>query len=140
MTLNLTSDLVSRNWCISPILFEIGIPNLVCKCILGCGSVTNHFWVTVTLTSDLYPTKKETHHLKLFNSQENHKRYANLVYISAKVCQLLLRHTPFAIRRRNCVKENWLRTKWGSNCKVTVNKYFYNALLLDKFKQLDSSQ
>ena len=53
MTLNLTSDLVSRNWCISPIFFEIGNPNLVCKCILGCLSVTNHFWVTVTLTSDL---------------------------------------------------------------------------------------
>ena len=46
-------DLVSRNWCISPIFFEIGIPNLVCKFILGCRSVTNHFWVTVTLTSDL---------------------------------------------------------------------------------------
>ena len=53
MTLNLTSDLFSRNWCISPIFFEIGIPNLVCKCILGCLSVTNYFWVTVTLTSDL---------------------------------------------------------------------------------------
>ena len=53
MTLNLTSDLVCRNWCISPIFFEIGIQNLVCKCILGCQSVTNHFWVTVTLTSDL---------------------------------------------------------------------------------------
>ena len=53
VTLNLTSDLVSRNCCISPIFFEIGIPNLVCKCILGCLSVTNHFWVTVSLTSDL---------------------------------------------------------------------------------------
>ena len=53
VTLNLTSDLVSRNCCISPIFFEIGITNLVCKCILGCLSVTNHFWVTVTLTSDL---------------------------------------------------------------------------------------
>ena len=53
MTLNLTSDLVSTNWFISPIFFEIGIPNLVCKCILGCLSVTNYFWVTVTLTSDL---------------------------------------------------------------------------------------
>ena len=53
MTLNLTSDLVSRNWCISLIFFEIGIPNLVCKCTLGCWSVTNYFWVTVTLTSDL---------------------------------------------------------------------------------------
>ena len=52
MILNLTSDLVSRNSCISPIFFEIGIPNLVCKC-MGCLSVTNYFWVTVTLTSDL---------------------------------------------------------------------------------------
>ena len=38
VTLNLTSDLVSKN-CIEPgaysIFFEIGIPNLVCKCILG---------------------------------------------------------------------------------------------------------
>ena len=53
MTLNLTSDLVSRNWCISPIFFEIGIPNLVCKCILRFLSVTIHFWVNVTLTFDL---------------------------------------------------------------------------------------
>ena len=53
MTLNLTFDLVSRYWCISPVYFEKGIPNLVFKCILGCLSVTNHFWVTVTLTSDL---------------------------------------------------------------------------------------
>ena len=53
VTLNLTSDLVSRNRCISPIFFEIGIPNLVCKCILGCLSVTNYFCVTVILTSDL---------------------------------------------------------------------------------------
>ena len=53
VTLNLTSDLVSRKWSISPIFFEIGIPNLVCKCSLGCLSVTNHFWVTLTLTSDL---------------------------------------------------------------------------------------
>ena len=28
----------------------------------------------------------------------------------------------------------------GSNCKVTGNKCFYNALLLDKFKQWESSQ
>ena len=53
VTLNLTSDLVSRNGCISPIFFEIGIPNLVCKRIWGCLSFTNHLWVTVTLTSDL---------------------------------------------------------------------------------------
>ena len=41
--------------CISPIFFEVGIPNLVCGCILGWRSVAYHFWVTVTLTlaSDL---------------------------------------------------------------------------------------
>ena len=33
--------------------FEVGIPNLVCKCILGWRSVMYHFWVTVTLTSDV---------------------------------------------------------------------------------------
>ena len=56
VTVTLTSDLVLRNYCvrsISLIFFEVGIPNLVCICILGWGSVTYHFWVTVTLTSDL---------------------------------------------------------------------------------------
>ena len=38
---------------ISLILFEIGIPNLVCECILGCWSVLCHLQVTMTLTSDL---------------------------------------------------------------------------------------
>ena len=40
---------------ISPIFFEIGIPNLVCGYILGWRSVAYHFRVTValTLTSDL---------------------------------------------------------------------------------------
>ena len=35
---------------ISPIFFEVGIPNLVCGCILGWRSVAYHFRVTVTLT------------------------------------------------------------------------------------------
>ena len=35
------------------ILFEIGIPILVCECILGWWSVLFHLWVTVTLTCDL---------------------------------------------------------------------------------------
>ena len=41
--------------CISPILFEVGIPDLVCGYILGWRSVAYHFRVTVTLTltSDL---------------------------------------------------------------------------------------
>ena len=38
---------------ISLLLFEIGIPNLVCECILGWLSVLYHLQVTVTLTSDL---------------------------------------------------------------------------------------
>ena len=38
---------------ISLIFFEVGIPNLVCECILGWRSVTYHFQGTVTLTSDL---------------------------------------------------------------------------------------
>ena len=44
-----------RLWCISHIFFEVGIPNLVCRCNLGWQSVAYHFWVTVTLTltSDL---------------------------------------------------------------------------------------
>ena len=33
--------------------FEVGIPNLVCGCILGWQSVAYHFPVTVSLTSDL---------------------------------------------------------------------------------------
>ena len=40
-------------WCISPIFFEVGIPNLMCGCILGWRSVAYHFQVTVTLTPDL---------------------------------------------------------------------------------------
>ena len=45
-----------NNYCvrsISLILFEIGIPNLVCGCILGWWSVMYHLLVIVTLTSDL---------------------------------------------------------------------------------------
>ena len=53
----------------------------------------------------IYPTKKETHHLELFNSQEDHKGEASLVCISAKVCQMLLRHTSFAIWRQNVFKK-----------------------------------
>ena len=35
------------------IFFEVGIPNLVCGCILGWQSVAYHIWITVTLTSNL---------------------------------------------------------------------------------------
>ena len=56
VTLHLTSDLVletALSLVHIPIFFEIIIPNFVCKCILEWPSVTNHFRVTVTLTSDL---------------------------------------------------------------------------------------
>ena len=58
VTLTLTSDLVFRIIIvrsISLILFEVGISNLVCGCIVGWQSVAYHNWVTVTLnlTSDL---------------------------------------------------------------------------------------
>ena len=45
-------DLVSRIG-ITSIFFGVGIPKLVCGCFLGWPSVAYHFWVTVTLTSDL---------------------------------------------------------------------------------------
>ena len=47
-----------KNNCVQSLsltFFEVGIPNLVCGCILGWQSVAYHFRVTVTLilTSDL---------------------------------------------------------------------------------------
>ena len=39
--------------CMSPIFFKVGIPNLVCVCILEWRSVAYHFRVMVTLTYDL---------------------------------------------------------------------------------------
>ena len=39
--------------CISPIFFEVWIPNLVFGCILGWRCMAYHFRVTVTLTFDL---------------------------------------------------------------------------------------
>ena len=56
VTVTLTSDLFFKNYCvpsISLIFFVEGIQDLMCICILGRGSVTYYFWVTVTLTSDL---------------------------------------------------------------------------------------
>ena len=56
VTLNLTSDLVFRlnvSGAYLLLLFKVGIPNLVCECILGWRSVQFHFQVFVTLTSDL---------------------------------------------------------------------------------------
>ena len=56
VTQTLASDLVSR--IISPILFEVGIPNLVCGCIWRCQSVAYYFWVTEAsdFTSDSVKT------------------------------------------------------------------------------------
>ena len=52
MTLTLFIEL-ALSLCISPIFFEVRIPNLVFKCIVGWGSAAYHFWVALTLTSDL---------------------------------------------------------------------------------------
>ena len=46
----------SKNYCVRSttlIFFELGIPYLVCGCILEQRSVMYHVRVTVTLTSDL---------------------------------------------------------------------------------------
>ena len=54
--MTLTSGLNSRKNCvqsISPILFEVGIPNLVCGYTLGSGSVAHCLPDTVTFTSGL---------------------------------------------------------------------------------------
>ena len=64
--MTLTAELVLRTielWSTSLIFFEVGIPSLVCKCILDGNLVCEcklklqivpfHFPVTVTLTSDL---------------------------------------------------------------------------------------
>ena len=37
-------------------------------------------------------------------------------------------------------KRKLVMNQVGSNCKVTENMRFYNAFLLDKFKQWESSQ
>ena len=52
---NVRPSVPLRVRCISPIFFEVGIPNLMCGCILRWQSVAYHFRVTVTLTltSDL---------------------------------------------------------------------------------------
>ena len=55
VTVTLTSDLIFRIIVSGAylLLFEVGIPNLVCECILKWRIVPLHFPVTVTLTSDL---------------------------------------------------------------------------------------
>ena len=50
-------------------LFEIGIPNLVCECILGWWSVLYHLQVTVTLTSGLVFRKKNVQIISLILSK-----------------------------------------------------------------------
>ena len=44
---------------ISSILFEVGIPNVVCGYLSGFCSVTHCFWITVALTSGLDVIKLE---------------------------------------------------------------------------------
>ena len=58
---------------ISLILFEIGIPILVCECILGWWSVLYHLWVTVTLTSHLVFRKSCQEHISYIIKVRNPK-------------------------------------------------------------------
>ena len=57
VTLSLTFDLVffyNRVLSIFPILFDLGIPNLVCDCILVWQSVSSMVTVTMTYFLELY--------------------------------------------------------------------------------------
>ena len=58
-----------KNYCvqsISLIFFEVEIPNLVCGFIFIWRSVMYHFWVTVTLTSDLVSRIIVSEHISRF--------------------------------------------------------------------------
>ena len=68
VTVALISDLVSIIILSGAylILFDIGIPILVCECILGWWSVLYHLWVTVTLTSDLVFRKSCPEHISYY--------------------------------------------------------------------------
>ena len=66
VTLTLTSGLSSKKKLvpsISPILYEIGIPNLVCGYTLGSQSFDFCFSVTMTLTSGLSSRKLCLEHI-----------------------------------------------------------------------------
>ena len=52
VNVTLNSDLVSRIG-ITSLFFEVGIPNLVCGCILGWPSLVYTFQVTVTFSFGL---------------------------------------------------------------------------------------
>ena len=124
MTLNLTSDLVSRNWCISPIFFEIGIPNLVCKFILWCQSVTNHFWVTVTLTSDLV--------FKNFCVQSISPILFDVGFPNLR-WRFLLGWRSGAYHFESLWPWHWLLASFlGFSCYITAN-FLQMCLLLDQF-------
>ena len=64
--LDLASILVNGVRSVSPIYFEVGIPNLVCGYTLGSTSVTYCFVVTVTLTSGLSSKKICLEHISYF--------------------------------------------------------------------------
>ena len=73
-------------------LFEIGIPNLVCVCILGCQSAQYHFRVNLMLTYDLvsritvagayctYYLMQESQIYCVFSSWHGRVMYTILVY------------------------------------------------------------
>ena len=53
------------------------------------------------------PDRKRNARLTTVQLSGRSQVIGQLSYINAKVCQVLLRHTSYVIRRRNSVKENW---------------------------------
>ena len=64
LTFGLSSRIIMSR--VYPILFEVGIPNGACGCILVWWRVGYHFGVTVTLTSCLSPRIIMSEHIFLY--------------------------------------------------------------------------
>ena len=76
---------------------------------------------------NIYPTKKETHTVKLFNFSD-HRCYTSFSYITLKACHRLLHFTPFVCRSHKCRQENRLQTISGQFVKSQKKAYFSCAV------------
>ena len=74
------------------------------------------------------PNKKETHHVELINSQEDHKWWISFVYIGLKVCQLLNHYTSFATRGQTVSKKIGHRPSGGQIVKSHKKAFLYCSL------------
>ena len=106
--------------CISPIFFEVGIPNLMCGCFLGWRSVAYHFRVTVilALTSDLV--------FKIIVSG------AYLLYYLSLVCWCILKWGSVAYHNRVTVTLNLTSDLVSRNC---IESGAYSYILWDSNSQ-----